>query len=218
MRFFSIFLIALVLASYSVLAATVSRDMPARVSPGETVTVTFNIANAESGKSFTLEDDIPDDWTFSTWEVTGSAEQRSGINVRASAGNRHGWSFTVANANMQIKYTAKASSKPGNADFDAVWFDPSGQARDKRTIVVRVITCGDGVCESSETSDNCEKDCPKPAPAPVPAPTPVTTPAPEPIRAPVEPAQSYIPIILVVGVVAIVGIAAFLMMRKKQGL
>lgn len=203
-------LVLAVAVSSLALAASVSRDMPSRVSPGETITVTFNVAGAEAGKLFTLEDDLPDTWKFASWEVSGAKEEKSAINHRAASGNRHGWSFTAKEANVKISYTAQVPSEAGSYDFDAVWFDPSGQSRDKKSIIVRTVTCGDTVCEGNENSDNCLSDCPKAA-EPAPAPSPPEQE--EPSSGKGIPTQA----IIAVAAVALAIIAAgFLMMRKKK--
>ncbi len=203
-------LVLAVAVSSFALAASVSRDMPSKASPGETVTVTFNVNGAEAGKLFTLEDDLPDTWKFASWEVSGAKEEKSAINHRAASGNRHGWSFTAKDANVKISYIVQAPSVDGNYDFDAVWFDSSGQNRDKKSVTVRTITCGDTVCEGNENTDNCLSDCPKPAEA-VPSPAPPAEKQPAKKESPTQ-------VIIAVAAVAVIAIlAAFLMMRKKKG-
>ncbi len=211
---FPIVLAMLVMFSFSVLAASVSRDMPSRVSPGESVTVSFSVSNAEVGKTFTLEDDLPDAWTFSDWDVTGAKEAKSAINHRTADGNRHGWSFTANQANVQIKYTAKASSSEGSQDFDAVWFDSSGQSRDKKSVTVRTIRCGDTVCEGSENNNVCPADCPAQQPVQQPEVKPEVKPEPE----PVQPVMQFNPTtgLLVIAVLVVVGLGAFFILRKKR--
>ncbi len=206
-KYLMFFAVLLALSS-AVFAASVSRSIPDRVSPGETVTVTFSIGSAEAGKLFTLEDDLPDDWKFSTWEVSGSQESKDKINHRSADGNRHGWSFTPTGSSAQIKYTAVAGAA-GSASFDAVWFDASGQSRDQKSVTVRNIACGDNVCEGDESESSCPADCRKSEPQPQPV-----TPQPAP---PEKPAAG-IPTagILVVVVIVLAGLAAFFLLRKKK--
>ncbi|MBI2133572.1 hypothetical protein HYU11_02720 [Candidatus Woesearchaeota archaeon] len=150
----------LIMLSFGVFAASVSRDMSARVGPGDSVTVVFNLASLEVGKTFTLEDDLPDSFSFVSWEVSGV--DRASVNHRAAEGNRHGWSFNATQAAMQIKYVATAPSLSNAYDFDAVWFDSSGQSRDKKSMLVKAILCGDTVCEGNENNNLCPADCPLP--------------------------------------------------------
>ncbi len=199
-----------VIMSFSVFAASVSRDMPARVSPGDAFTVSFSVSGAESGKLFTLEDDLPDTFTFVSWEVSGAKESTDKITHRAADGNRHGWSFTANQPDLVVKYNVKAPSTSGSSDFSAVWFDPAGQSTDKKSILVRGIVCGDGTCEGNENNNICPADCPA-----APEPTPTPTPAPEPEIKPV-PDQGGLPVGYIIAVLAIVvAVVAFFMFRKK---
>ena len=209
----AVFGLVFLMFAASAMAASVGRDMPARVAPGEAVTVTFNVGSLEAGKSFTLEDDLPDTWKFTSWEVTGSTETKDKIDHRVTAGNRHGWSFTATGTSATIKYVASAPSTEGAANFDAVYFDSAGQGREQKSVVVRTIKCGDNVCEGAENSDSCVQDCPKPAP---PAPQPEQK-APEPEKTTPAPVKdnTMMYVIIAVLVLAIVGAGAYFAMKKK---
>jgi len=153
--------ILIILAS-SALAADVSRSMPSRIEPGKTLTITFNIRNMDVGKSFTLQDKLPDNLKVKTWDVEGAKETKDNIDYRTE---RNGWSFTAAESNLKITYSIDIpKTASGKYEFDAMWFSPAGQSRDKRTLTVAEIVCGDNHCEGSENEQNCEKDCKKPAP------------------------------------------------------
>ncbi|MBI3034017.1 hypothetical protein HYY72_02565 [Candidatus Woesearchaeota archaeon] len=201
------------LLSLSVFAASVSRDMPSRVSPGQSITVTFTVSGAEAGKLFTLEEDLPEGWTFTDWDVSGAKEDKAVMNIRnIAAENRHGWSFTPTQSDVKIKYVVTASSTLGSYDFKAVWFDSSGYNKDSKSAVVRVIKCGDGVCEGSEATANCPADCPAaPEPKPQPQPEPVVTP-------PEGGQQGNIPVtgIIIAAAVILIGLVAFLIIRKRK--
>lgn len=190
-------------------AASVLRSMPSRVSPGEDITVAFSIS-AEAGKIFTLEDTVPEGWNLKSWEVTGAKETKDKINYRFAEGKKHGWSFTPSSGSATITYVL---SIPSNAalqsySFNAVYFDPSGFSKDDSSATVRIITCGDNVCEGTENSDNCIADCPKPAPT-----TPVTPPEEE-AKAP-SGGVNMVGIAIVVLIIA-VGIIAYFFFRKKK--
>ncbi|MBI4438753.1 hypothetical protein HY640_02375 [Candidatus Woesearchaeota archaeon] len=203
---------AVVLLSLSAFAVSVSRDMPARVSPGESVTVVFNVADAQVGKLFTVEDDLPEDWKFVSWEVVGAKEDKASINHRAAPGNRHGWSFTPNSGNVQVAYVVLAAQPEKSYDFDAVWFDESGFNRDKRSVVVRVLRCGDAVCEGAENNNVCPADCPvveQPPAQPEPSQPVVQQPVAE------EKGNSGV-LLIVLAVIVALGVAGFFFMRRKQ--
>jgi len=202
-----IYVLVLMLVISTVAAATVSRTVPDRVAPGETITVAFAISGAEADKLFTLEDVYPESFVFKSWEVTGSKEAKADIETRTSTG-KMAWSFTAASASMQITYLLDV---PLNAplqtyDFDAVWFDPAGQSRDQKTITVRNIACGDGVCEGTEDFVSCGADCTAPAP-----PAPPPEPTPEPVTKPDRTA------LIVVVIIVVAGIVIYYLYSKKKG-
>jgi len=148
-----------------VTAASVARNMPKRVSPGESFSVEFKVTNAVTGKLFILEDKLPQGFSFNSWDVSGAAEPKESIKTRfLKDEQKYAWSFTPTKPTVSIKYTTTAPTATGEYFFDAIWFDPNGQSRNKEKVVVRVITCGDGFCEGGETESSCPKDCEKAAP------------------------------------------------------
>jgi len=174
MVFFVIFVI-FVLMTVSVLAGSVSRSMPSRIEPGQTLTVKLSVSGATAGKLFTLEDIIPAGLKIKEWIVTGAQESKEAINIREKD-NRFGWSFTPTSDSATVEYKIDLLNNEATYTFGkVVWFDPSGQGAESAspTLTVAAIRCGDGICEGNENSDNCVQDCPKPAaPAPAPAPAP----------------------------------------------
>ncbi len=212
MRKILLYAFALVMLVSLVSAASVSRNMPSRISPGEDLAVVFDVSSAETGKSFTLEDTVPANWDFKSWEVTGAQESKDKINHRFVDGTRHGWVFTASSSNLQIKYVLAV---PSNAEFksypfSAVYFDASGFQKSDASVLVRQVSCGDSVCEGSENTDNCIADCPKPAPATQPAET--TASAGEKKEGQFDP----LPIVIVAVIVVVGVIAYFLFFRKKR--
>ena len=205
---------ALLVLSMSVFAASVSRNMPSRVSPGDDIQMTFSISGVPVGEVFTLEDQAPQGWRVDAWSVSGAQGGREGVDYRfVAAVNRHGFSFTAESANPTISFTVKVPTTAANGDysFDAVYFDSSGQARNQGTVTVRTISCGDGVCEGGENSDTCVQDCPVSAPPPA-----ETTPTEE----PVDDGETGVPgptstIVLAVVVVLLAG-AFFLYTKRKK--
>lgn len=192
------------------IAADVTRDMPSRVQPGSTLTVTFNIANAQVDKLFTLEESLPAGLTITTWNVEGSAEAKDAIDTRIKE-NRYGWSFTAASSALKITYTVDIPADfSGQQTFDAVWFDPSGFNTDAKTVTVAPVVCGDGICEGAENSDSCPADC-KVAP-----PSPPPTEPEEEVTPPEQPASKLGIGLLVMVLVIIVIIVIYIIYPKKQ--
>lgn len=148
-------LVTIILLANSVFAATVNRDMPSRIVQGTELKVTFYITNAQVGKTFTLEESIPAEFTIKKYDVTGYAGT---VNTRIKD-NRNGWSFEANTTNPTITYYIDIPKTPGTYTFDAVWFDQEGQNRDKKTLVVAEIKCGDNYCDAGETEQNCVADC-----------------------------------------------------------
>lgn len=157
--------------STSVYAASVSRSMEPRVGAGDKFTVTLTAAGVPVGELFTIEDDVPDGWLVSNWQVSGAEGGREAVKYRfVAADNRAGWSFTASASTVAVTYDVRvpADAARQSYNFDAVYFDSSGQGRSQASVAVRDITCGDSICEGSENSDTCLQDCPvAPPPAPV---------------------------------------------------
>jgi hypothetical protein len=165
LSFIAVLAIALLMLSSVAFAASVSRNIPARISPGETVQVSLSASGVPVGEVFTIEDTVPQGWLVSNWQVSGAEGDRAGVDYRFTAAeNRHGFSFTASSGSPQVSYdVAVPASASGSFAFNAVYFDSSGFNKNDASVTVRTITCGDGVCEGSETTDSCVQDCPAPA-------------------------------------------------------
>lgn len=175
---FAVMLLVAVLST-SALAASVGRNMPSRVSPGEAFAITFSVSGVNAGELFTLEDKLPNGWQLTSWDVSGAKGGKAAVSYRAvPADNRYGFSFTTESASPLVTLNAKvpAAASPGAYSFDAVYFDSSGQGKAPGSLTVRNIACGDSVCEGPENTGSCASDCPAPQvqaeqPAPPEAPT-----------------------------------------------
>lgn len=211
MKKIAIILAVFVLMAASVLAGSVSRSMPSRIEPGQTLAVTLSISGATAGKLFTLEDVIPAGLKVKEWEVKGAQEAKSAIATREKD-NKFGWSFTPASSDASVEYKIDLPSAEASYSFGkVVWFDPSGQGTESSspTLTVATIRCGDGVCEGSENSDNCVQDCPKPAPAAQPQP------APEAMMEKKGLSQTAMALIVVALIVVAAGVGYFMWQKKK---
>jgi len=205
-------ILAILVLSTSAFAASVSRNMASRASPGDDIAVTFSISGVNVGEVFTLEDQAPQGWRVDAWNVVGAQGGKDAVDYRfVAADNRHGFSFTAESANPTISFTVKVpTTASGDYSFDAVYFDSLGQSKTPGTVTVRTITCGDGICEGGENSDSCLADCPVAAPAPEPTPSPTEAPAGE----ETEGDDFTSTIILVVVVLLLVG--AFFLYKKRK--
>jgi len=194
------------------LAQSVSRDMPSRVDPGSEVSITLTLNGAPVGEGVAIEDSIPNTITLKSWEISGSEEAKADVSYQKkdsqTAGfDRHSWPFTAASGSPSITYKIDAPTTEGSYNFETRWITSAGFSKASATLVVRTITCGDGICEGSENSDTCESDCPKPAPPP----TPVDTPSP--IEGPGASPTGWIILVVVV----VIGIIGYFVYKKKQG-
>lgn len=161
-----VYLIIFLCTFSMVIAASLTRDMPNRVSPGEEVTVTFSISGMEVGKEAGISEVVPGEITVKEQKVTGS---EGTPNYQVADKTNHKWAFKASSSSFTVTYKFDAPTKVGTYNFDAVYVLPPANVDNiKSTLTVRVITCGDGLCEGDEDSDKCEADCPKPAP-PTPA-------------------------------------------------
>lgn len=203
------YLMVFLFAISFVFAASVSRDLPQRVDPNSELTVKLQISGADSSGLLTLEEELPEGMTLKDWTVTGAKEAKEAISTRVTD-SRYGWSFTPSGSSATVEYTIDLGSS--DVSFGTlVYFDASGQGKtDPQTLRVAAITCGDGICEGAENSDNCEADCPKPAP-PTEAPsTPVEEP--KPIEAPSKAPAAW----AIAAVVVILGIVLIVTYQKKK--
>jgi len=158
-----LYLVVFILSLSLVTAASLSRSMPSRVSPGEEVEVTFSISNMEVGKEAGVSEVVPAGIRVKEQSVSGA---EGAPQYRIADKTNHKWSFTASSGSPTVTYRFDAPSTEGAYSFDAVYaLPPANIDNIKSTLTVRVITCGDGYCEGGENSDTCESDCPKPAPA-----------------------------------------------------
>ena len=207
-----VFLIACILMSTIVFAASVSRDIPSRISPGEEVKVELRISSislSDVVKTFAVEESLPTGFELSDWSITGVEESKSDVKTDFS-GNNHKFEFTPTGV-VTISYSTTAPSGEGSYDFKATWFDLSGMsgANDgKSKVTVRTITCGDSICEGSENEGNCEADCKKAA-----APEPEVVEEEE----PKQPGLDVVGLIVILAIVIIGLVIYFSVTKKKSG-
>ena len=199
----------LLLAIGFVLAATVNRDMPSRADPGSGVTAKLTLSGANAGEGTAIEEIIPDTITIKSWDISGSKEAKSAVGYTKKASKttgftRHSWTFTAASSSPSITYKFDAPSTEGNLKFDVRWITSDGFSHKESSLAVRTVKCGDGICEGSENSDNCEADCPKPKP-----------PAPKAPAAKEKPKANVGVIIAIIAIIIII-VAVVLSKKKKK--
>jgi len=190
-----------------VFAASVSRDLPRRADPNSELAVKLQISGADPSGIIALEEELPEGLSVKDWSVTGAVEAKADITTREKDG-RFAWEFTPSGASATVEY--KIDVGVSDVTFGTlVYFDKSGQGKvDSQTQKVAPITCGDGLCEGDENSDNCESDCPKPAP-PAEAPPPPEGP-------PAESAGLSTGAIIGIIIAIIVIIIIVVVMKKKK--
>ena len=189
-----------------VFGASVNRDLPQRADPNSELAVRLQISGADSSGVLAIEEDLPEGLSVKSWEVTGATEAKSDITTRDKDG-RFAWSFTPSGTSATVEY--KIDVGASDVTFGTlVFFDAAGQGKvDAATLKVAPITCGDGLCEGNENSDNCEADCPKATPPP----------AEPPAEVPEE--KAGIPIGVIVGIIiaiVLIIIIAVAMKKKKK--
>ncbi|HJN57264.1 MAG: hypothetical protein QF436_00880 [Candidatus Woesearchaeota archaeon] len=207
-----VLLVMSLLALSAVFAASVGRDMPARVDPGAEVSITLTLNGAPAGEGVAIEDTIPNTISLKSWEISGSEEAKDDVSYATKASqkegfDRHSWAFTASSGSPSITYKIDAPSAEGSHEFETRWITSEGFSKSSATLNVRTVTCGDGICEENENSDNCEADCPR---AEAPAPTPVEEP--KPVEAPGKSPTAWI----IAAIVVIIGIALIVMYQKKK--
>lgn len=174
MRKTILYILMFLITTTLVFAASVSRTLPNRADPNTELAVRLQISGADTTGIIALEEELPTSVTIKDWSITGAKETKAQINTRQKD-NKFGWEFTPTGSSATVEYKINLGSS--DITFGTlVFFDKSGQSKvDPQTLSVREVTCGDGICEEAENSDNCEADCPKPAPpVPRPEPTPKT--------------------------------------------
>lgn len=193
-----------------VFAASVSRELPRRADPNGDVTIKLQISGADSSSVMALEEELPEGLSVQSWGITGAKEAKADITTREKDG-RFAWEFTPSGTSATVEYVISV----GSADVSfgtLVYFDSAGQGKvDAQTLRVAPITCGDGICEGGETSDNCEQDCPKPAPPP---PAPAAPPTQEVVEE--EPQKAPLTGIIIVAAIVVLGIIIYLVTKKKK--
>ena len=196
------------LASLSVLAASLSREIPSRVDPGADFTVKLSLPDAKAGESLTVEETIPAGVTLRSWDISGVKESKSDIQKDPQKyrvkNNAYGWSVTPTGP-VTVSYSAKAPSTQGTLSFDAVWFDKSGFNHNTATVLV-----------SPESAPSAAASAPTSSPAPSPTLQPAQPSAPAPKPSPAKqpaggPGWAWMVVLLAV----LIGAAWWYMSKKK---
>ena len=144
-----IYLITFMISFNIVMAASISREMPGRVSPNEEGTVIFKIKDMEIGKEAGISEVVPVGIVVTSYSITGAADSPK-YEIK---GSNHKWSFEAASKTPTVtyKFTAK---EIGTYEFDAVYaLPPSNIGNIDSRLTVRVVKCGDNVCEGNENKD-----------------------------------------------------------------
>ena len=159
----------ILLSAGLVMAGSMTRNMPSRAHPGETLTVKFQISGMTVGEMLAIEDMVPNDLVLKDWEVTGSSDAKSAIayETKTSSDNtktRYKWSFTASSANPTLSYTVDVTDAMlGEKMLTLTYIMPPATVNsDEKTLTIANIVCGDNFCEGDETLDSCPADCAAP--------------------------------------------------------
>ncbi|PIN99951.1 hypothetical protein COT72_03905 [archaeon CG10_big_fil_rev_8_21_14_0_10_43_11] len=159
-----VFALALLLFIGAAHAESVSRSIsPARAASGEIVTISVSIVT-ESPAGFALSDKLPNGWSVQDWSVSGFSQDYVTVTI---VGQNIDVEFDTSLQNLTsatFSYTTLAPITEGSYSFGPYLYAQStptsvSQESAAQTVTVRTITCGDGVCEGSETTASCEADC-----------------------------------------------------------
>ncbi len=157
-------LLSLILLISNVLAVSIERNLPERVSPGENLVITFNVKDVELNKKVVISDVIPEKFEFISWNVNGAKELKDDIEYQLKEKVDHRWSFTSDIENPSLTYIVKVPSDIDGQkfSFDAVYMlPPANMGNLKSEILVAEVKCGDGICDGDETEGSCPEDCKK---------------------------------------------------------
>jgi heme/copper-type cytochrome/quinol oxidase subunit 2 len=117
-----IYLVALSLMISCVMAASVTRSMSSSIEPGKELTVTFNVASMEVGKSVAISDTIPSQFTIKEWSVTGATKSDVTYEVK---GKEYRWDIPATATTVALTYKIDVpSSASGSYAFDGVYIAP----------------------------------------------------------------------------------------------
>jgi LPXTG-motif cell wall-anchored protein len=213
MRKLNLFIVLFLLLAAPAFAASISRNLPSRVDPGAQLTVTLSISNIQVGdkvKTFAIEEDVPEGFSISDWSISNIVESNDQVTTQF-LGNTYKWQFTPIGSSATITYTTRATSTLGTYNFNATWFD-SESGHSSSTIIVRTVTCGDGICEGAETSDNCVQDCPVATTLPA---TTVTMPSVT-TTTTLAPGEVHNPIFIVLVILLVILLILLIVVRKKK--
>jgi len=184
-----IYLVAFSLMISYVMAADVTRSMTSRIEPGKELTVTFDVADMEVGKSVAISDTIPLQFTLKEWSVTGANKDDVTYEVK---GKEYRWDIPATATTVKLTYKINVpSSASGSYSFDAVYFAPPAKMDELKATL------------------NVEAETPTP---PAETPPPPTEPA-------EEEAAGGIPttaVIIVIAVIVIALIVYFAVAKKKK--
>lgn len=199
-------IIMLLMFSSLAMAATVTRDMPNRILPGQELTVTLRLSNIDSeGIAMAIEDTIPSSLTIKEWNIQGTTQFKDEIDYRFE-NNRAAWAFIPSGTTATITYKIQLPNQETTYNFGPlVWFDKAGMSPQGAGTASLLVTTQP---EPTTTTQ-----------APVTTTIqPTTTTIQEPITEEIieETKSSNNTLIIVIVLLAIAGIVAYFLLNKKK--
>lgn len=149
-------------------AATLSKNIPKNIEPGNTLTVTFRISDIEAGEVFSIEEMIGNELPIKDYNIEGAEKTEAEVEYEEKLSSdgkktRYSWVYQAATSNPKLTYTIDIpSTLEGNYVLDTIYILPPAKMDNiKSNLRIGKIVCGDGYCEGNENSDACPEDCPK---------------------------------------------------------
>lgn len=160
-------LVFLLISSFAY-AATLSKNIPKNIEPGNTLTVTFRMSGIEAGEVFSIEEMIVNELSIKDYKIEGAekteteAEREEKLSSDGKK-TKYSWVYQATISNPKLTYTIDIpSTLEGNYVLDTIYILPPAKMDNiKSNLRIAKIMCGDGYCEGNENSDTCIEDCPK---------------------------------------------------------
>ena len=149
-------------------AATLSKNIPKNIEPGNMLTVTFGISDIETGEIFSIEEMIVNELPVKDYEIEGAEKTETETDYEKKLSSdgkktRYNWVYQATASNPKLTYTIDIpSTLEGNYVLDTIYILPPAKMDNiKSNLRIGKVVCGDGYCEGNENSDTCPEDCPK---------------------------------------------------------
>ncbi len=178
-------------------AASVTRNMASTIEPGKELSVSFNVADMEVGKSVAISDTVPSQFSISSWSVSGANKADVTYEVN---GKEYRWDIPAQATSVSLTYTIQVpSSASGSYSFSGIYIAPPAKFDELKATL------------------NVAAAQPEAPPAPAETPPPETPPPAPAEEAPVEEAEGKSNTGVIIGVIlVIIIVVAFVLISRKK--